>query len=130
MHALNATSAVDRILDFFTGDMQAQIRAQLAEMLLMVFAQRLVKRADGNGRVIAWETMSQSLRVKNAIREGRTHMLRAMAQGNQDDLIPMEKSLADLVASGAVHRDEALRFAGSPDYLDDLIRVRRERHKA
>lgn len=130
MHALNATSAVDRILDFFTGDMQAQIRAQLAEMLLMVFAQRLVRRADGNGRVIAWESMSQSLRVKNAIREGRTHMLRGMAQGNQDDLIPMEKSLAELVASGAVHRDEALRFAGSPDYLDDLIRIRREHHKA
>lgn len=130
MHALNATAAVDRILDFFTGDTQAQIRAQMAEALQLVFAQRLVKRLDGNGRALAWESMSQSLRVKNAIREGRTHMLRGLMQGNQDDLIPMEKSLADLVASGAVARDEAARFAGSAEYLDDLVKIRKERgHK-
>lgn len=130
MHALNSTAAVDRILDFFTGDMQAQVRSQLAEMLLMVFAQRLLKRADGNGRVIAWESMSQSPRVKNAIREARAHMLRGLAQGNQGDLIPLEKSLADLVVSGTVMREEAMRFAGSPEYLDDLIRIRREQHRA
>lgn len=130
MHALNSTAAVDRILDFFTGDMQAQVRSQLAEMLLMVFAQRLLKRADGNGRVIAWESMSQSPRVKNAIREARAHMLRGLAQGNQGDLMPLEKSLADLVVSGTVMREEAMRFAGSPEYLDDLIRIRREQHRA
>ena len=127
MHSLNATAAVDRILDFFSGDMQAQVRAQLAEALQLVFAQRLVKRLDGAGRALAWESMSQSLRVKNAIREGRTHILRGLMQGNQDDLVPMEKSLADLVAAGTVARDDAARFASSPDYLDDLVRIRKEK---
>ncbi len=127
MHALNATAAVDRILDFFTGDMQAQVRAQLAEAMQLVFAQRLLKRIDGNGRALAWEAMSQSLRVRNAIREGRTHILRGLMQGNQDDLVPMEKSLAELVAGGVVARDEAVRYASSADYLDDLVKVRRER---
>ncbi|MBI1948644.1 MAG: PilT/PilU family type 4a pilus ATPase [Deltaproteobacteria bacterium] len=127
MHALNATAAVDRILDFFTGDMQAQVRAQLAEALQLVFAQRLLKRVDGNGRALAWESMSQSLRVRNAVREGRTHILRGLMQANQDDLVPMEKSLADLVAGGVVARDEALRYASAPDYLDDLVKVRKER---
>lgn len=126
MHALNATAAVDRILDFFTGDMQAQVRAQLAEALQLVFAQRLLKRFDGNGRALAWEAMSHSLRVRNAIREGRTHILRSLMQGNQDDLVPMEKSLADLVASGVVTREEAAHYAASADYLDDLIKVRKE----
>ena len=130
MHALNATAAVDRILDFFSGDMQAQIRAQLAEAVQLVFAQRLLKRIDGNGRALAWESMSQSLRVRNAIREGRTHMLRGLMQSNQDDLVPMEKSLADLVATGVVAREEAARYATSVEYLDDLVKIRRERsHK-
>ena len=44
-----------------------------------------------------------------------------------DDLVPMEKSLAELVASGTVPRDEAARYSSSPEYLDDLIKVRRER---
>jgi hypothetical protein len=56
--------------------------------------------------------------------------LRGLAQGNQGDLIPLEKSLADLVVSGTVMREEAMRFAGSPEYLDDLIRIRREQHRA
>jgi Tfp pilus assembly pilus retraction ATPase PilT len=85
-----------------------------------------VRRADGEGRVLAWEAMNSSLRVKNAIRESRTHMLRGLAQGNQDDLIPIEKSLADLIVAGLIRRDQALRYCSSPDYLDDLVRVRRE----
>jgi twitching motility protein PilT len=129
LHTLNATAAIDRILDFFTGDMQAQVRAQLAESLQLVFAQRLLRRADGNGRVLAWEAMTNSLRVRNAIRDSRTHMLRGLAQANSDDLIPMEKSLADLLGSGVITREEAMRWTTSPDYLDDLVRIRREQHK-
>jgi hypothetical protein len=48
-------------------------------------------------------------------------------QANQDDLVPIEKSLAELVAGGVVARDEAARYASSAEYLDDLVKVRRER---
>jgi twitching motility protein PilT len=129
MHATSATTAVDRILDFFQGETQSQVRAQLAESLELVFSQRLVRRADGEGRVLAWEAMHSSIRVKNAIRDSRTHMLRALAQGNQDDLIPIEKSLADHIVSGLIRREQALRYCTSPDYLDDLVRVRREQRQ-
>lgn len=126
MHAMSATTAVDRILDFFTGETQSQVRAQLAESLELVFSQRLVRRADSEGRVLAWESMSSSIRVKNAIRESRVHLLRGLAQGNHDDLVPIEKSLADHIVAGLIRRDQALRYCSSPDYLDDLVRVRRE----
>jgi twitching motility protein PilT len=129
MHANNATAAVDRIIDFFTGDAQAQVRAQLSETLLAVFSQRLLRRAGKPGRLLAWELMAQSVRVKNAIRESRVHLLRGLMQGNHDDLIPMEMSLADLVASGDVDLSEASRYADSPSYLEDLVKVRRERRK-
>src|SRR3990170_2875228 len=47
LHSLNATAAVDRIVDSFPANQQPQIRAQLAEALLLVFSQRLLKRANG-----------------------------------------------------------------------------------
>src|SRR3990172_2477217 len=62
LHSMNATAAADRIIDAFPANQQAQIRAQLAESLLLVFSQRLLKRANGSGRVLAWEKMATSLR--------------------------------------------------------------------
>ena len=67
------------------------------------------------------------MRVKNAIREGRAHILRSLMQGNQDDLIPLEKSLSELVAAGTVSFEDAARFASSVEYLDDLVKVRKDR---
>ena len=101
----------------------------MSESLLLVLSQRLVKKSHGGGRVLAWEAVRQSQRVKNALREGRAHVLRTLMQGNHDDLVPIEHSLADLVAGNVVTREEALRWSEQPDYLDDLIRARREKRE-
>ncbi len=124
MHALNATAAVDRIVDLYPGEQQHQVRAQLSESLLLVFSQRLVRRARGAGRVVAFERMSTSLRVRAAIREGRTHALRGYMQANHEELGSIDQSLAPLVAAGTITRDEARKYADAPAYLDDLLRAR------
>jgi twitching motility protein PilT len=124
MHSTNATTAVDRLLDMFAAGQQGQIRAQLAESLLVVFSQRLLRRAGGTGRVLAWERMSASPRVRNAIREGKTHLLRGMMQTNLEELVSMDSTLAELVTSGKVGLDEALKHADSPTYLQELLKVR------
>ncbi len=124
MHSMNATAAVDRIIDIFPSGQQSQVRAQLADCLLAVFSQRLLRRASGNGRVLAWERMSASLRVRNAIREGKVHLLRGMMQTNVEELVSIDWNLAELVASGTVKYEEALKYADSATYLNELLRVR------
>ncbi len=124
MHSNNATAAVDRIIDIFPPAQQSQVRAQLADCLLAVFSQRLLRRASGSGRIMAWEKMSTSLRVRNAIREGKVHVLRGMMQTNVEELVSIDWTLAEHVASGRVKYEEALKYADSPNYLNELLKVR------
>ena len=124
MHSNNATAAVDRIIDIFPPVQQSQVRAQLADCMQVVFSQRLLRRASGSGRILAWEKMSTSLRVRNAIREGKVHVLRGMMQTNVEELVSIDWTLAEFVASGRVKYDEALKYADSPTYLNELLKVR------
>jgi twitching motility protein PilT len=124
MHSNNATAAVDRIIDVFPPVQQSQVRAQLADCMQVVFSQRLLRRASGSGRILAWEKMSTSLRVRNAIREGKVHVLRGMMQTNVEELVSIDWTLAEFVASGKVKYEEALKYADSPTYLNELLKVR------
>lgn len=124
LHSNSATAAVDRIIDAFPGNQQIQIRVQLAEALLLVFSQRLLRRASGSGRVLAWEKMSSSSRIRNAIREGKVAQLRGMMQSNLEELVSIDWTLADLVSSGKVKYEEACKFADNISYLNDLLKVR------
>ncbi len=124
LYAMNATAAVDRIVDVFPGSQQPQVRAQLAECLQLVFAQRLLKRSGGPGRVLAWERMSTSLRVRNAIRDGKVHQLRGMMQTNAEELVSIDWTLADLVVAGKVRYEEGVKFADNMNYLNELLKVR------
>lgn len=124
LHSMNSTTAVDRIVDGFPAGQQSQVRAQLAECLLLVFSQRLLKRAGGAGRVLAWEKMATSLRVRNAIREGKAHQLRGMMQANVEELVSIDWTLAELIVAGKVKYEEAVKFADNLIYLNELLKVR------
>ncbi|MEW6719583.1 MAG: PilT/PilU family type 4a pilus ATPase [Thermodesulfobacteriota bacterium] len=124
LHSLNATAAVDRIIDGFPAGQQQQVRSQLAECLQLVFSQRLLRRAGGSGRVLAWEKMATSVRVRNAIREGKVHQLRSMMQTNVDELVSIDWTLAELVTAGKVKYEEALKYADNLNYLNELLKVR------
>ena len=124
MHALSATATVERLIDMFPGDQQSHVRTQIAESLLLVVSQRLVRRATGRGRVPAVEKLANSNRVKNAIREGKVHQLRGMMQGRCEEFESIDDSLAGLVTSGTVRLEEAQRWADSASTLAEVVRVR------
>lgn len=124
LHAQTTTNAIDRIVDIFPGHQQNQIKAQLAESLLMVFCQRLVKSASGQGRVLAWEKMGTSSRVRTAIREGKSHTLRGMMQTNVEELVSIDWSLAELVAAKKIKQEEATMFCDNEHYFRELLKVR------
>jgi len=124
MHSLSATAAVDRVIDMFPGDQQNQVRAQIAESLLLVLSQRLVRRARGTGRVLAIEKLATSIRIKNAIREGKVHQLRGMMQGRGEEFESIDESLAGLVLSSKVRLEEALKWADNAHNLGEMVRLR------
>jgi twitching motility protein PilT len=124
LHSMNATAAVERLVDSFPANQQSQMRAQLAECLLLVFSQRLLKRANGQGRVLSWEKVATSLRVRNAIRDGKVHQLRGMMQTNAEELVSVDWNLADLVVAGKVRYEEAVKFSDNLTYLNELLKVR------
>lgn len=124
MHSLNATTAINRLIDAFPDDQRHQTRAQLADALLLVLSQRLVRHVSGRGRVLAYEKVATSLRVRNAIREDKVHTLRQLVQSNLEELTSIDVRLAELVATEQVTLQEAGKWADDPRYLAELVRVR------
>jgi twitching motility protein PilT len=121
LHTNTAISTVDRIIDQFPADRQAQIRAMLAVSLRGVIAQTLCKRVGG-GRVAAMEVLVSSHAVANLIREGKTFQLTSVMQtqrqaGNQT----MNDALLQLVQSGVVTPQEALAKAIDRHTLRGMI---------
>lgn len=108
MHTATAITTVDRIVDLFPSDQQAQVRTGLAETLRGVMAQTLCRR-QGGGRVAAVEVLIVNSAVSNLIREAKTaQLMNVMQTGRQLGNQTLDSQLARLVKSGRVSFDEAL----------------------
>jgi twitching motility protein PilT len=107
LHTTDAVQTVDRAIDIFPTHQQQQIRMQLSVNLLGVISQILVRRADGRGRVAAFETLVAISSVRNHIRERKTHQIASVIQtGAQHGMMTLDQSLAHLVRSGVVAFEE------------------------
>ena len=122
LHTTDAMSTIDRIVEVFPPHQQMQVRMQLSGNLLGVLSQVLLKRADGNGRIVAYEMMLTNAAIRNLIREGKTSQLgSAIQMGMKLGMMPLNHSLAELVAKKLVTPDEALTHTDSPDELKALL---------
>ena len=96
LHTSGAARTVSRIIDMFPGDEKSYIRSQLAESLLWVVWQDLIKKEDGE-RVVATEVMIKNTAIENMIREDHVHQIDgAIETGKADGMIPMARYLAYL----------------------------------
>ncbi len=108
LHTNTAPSTVDRIIDQFPADRQAQIRTMLSESLKAVVTQTLCKKIGG-GRVAAREVMLTNGAVSNLIREGKTYQLASVMQtGRGQGMQTMNDALLELVRKKLVSPAEAL----------------------
>ena len=115
LHTNNAIRTVNRILGVFPPNQQEQIRTMVSESLRAVVSQRLVSRADGNGRVPALEVLVANKAVGNLIRENKTFQIRSVLQtGASHGMCLLDASLTELVKKGIVTREEALKHADEP----------------
>ena len=119
LHTNSAVQAVDRIIDVFPPYQQNQIRTQLSFSLLAIISQRLLPRADGQGRVPAVEILRNMPSVANLIREGKTQQIASIIETHAKvGMQTMDSVLKDLYRRGVITRDVALKFVTSPRTLD------------
>ncbi len=114
LHTNDAPQTLDRIVDVFPAQAQAQVRVQLASSLTGIICQRLVPRVGG-GLVAAYELLLGTPAVRNLVREGKTRQLRnVMLMGRGEGMTTLEQSLINLVAAGVVTREAAAARACIP----------------
>lgn len=122
LHTTDAVQTVDRIIDVFPTHQQQQVRMQLSVNLVAVLSQVLVKRADGKGRVPAFETMEAIPAIRNLIREAKTHQIGSIIQtGSRRGMWTLDQHLADLVIRNVADPQDARSKAGNPLEFDELV---------
>ena len=102
LHTQDVTSSVNRIVDGLQQNQQL-VRSQIAESLAVVASQRLLARADGQGRVAAYEVLVATDAVRHLIREGQVHQLQSYLQtGARNGMVTMEESVKSLRRTGII----------------------------
>jgi twitching motility protein PilT len=121
LHTNSAAQTIDRIIDSFPSDQQAQIRIQLGGSLAAIFSQRLVPRTSG-GLVPAYELLINNNAVANLIRDKRTHEINSVIETSSGEgMIDLNQSLAALVRAGEITVDNAFLYSNNPKTLEKLI---------
>jgi len=114
LHTVNATQSVDRIIDVFPGDQRSQIRVMVAESIVGVISQQLVKTADNKGRVAAVEILAATTPVRSMIRESKTFQLTSVMQtGRTLGMQLMDEALLKLLQDKKITYQTALDRAES-----------------
>jgi len=118
LHTLDATETINRIIAVFPPHQQKQIRLQLASVLKAVISQRLMPKADGQGRAPAVEVMVSTAYIRDGIVDKeKTHLIHgAIAAGtSQYGMQTFDQSIFGLFKQGLVSYEEALRWASNVD---------------
>ncbi|MFZ5572242.1 MAG: PilT/PilU family type 4a pilus ATPase [Thermodesulfobacteriota bacterium] len=111
VHADTATSIIERVVNMFPSHQQTLTRNMLADSLLLSISQRLLPNKKKTGRVLALESLVNSYRIKNMIRESKTHQIRAQMQIGSEDFTPLDASLAELYKTGQIDYEDGLIYA-------------------
>ncbi len=126
LHTSSAAQTIDRIIDVFPEGQQQQIRVQLANSLVAVFAQTLLPRLQANGskkgRVMAQEIMLVTPAISNLIREAKAAQIYSTIQMNQGlGMQTLEMSLANLHREGKITLEDAMARSSRPEELKRLM---------
>ncbi len=108
LHTISASKTVDRIIEVFPADQQAQIRATLADALRAVISQTLFKRIDQKGRVAALEILIATHAVRNLVREGKTYQIPSVIQtGKKYGMQSLDDAIMDYLKKGWISAEDA-----------------------
>ncbi|MFN3330585.1 MAG: type IV pilus twitching motility protein PilT, partial [Pyrinomonadaceae bacterium] len=123
LHTNSAASTINRIIDVFPAEQQAQIRVQLSMVLEGILCQTLLPKASGDGRVLALEILVPNSAIRNLIREDKIHQIYSMMQAGQEKygMQTLNQSLATLYHKRLITLETAMSRSSNPDELKELI---------
>jgi twitching motility protein PilT len=128
LHTIDAPQSIHRIIDVFPPDQQRQVRLQLSEVIEAVLSQTLLPRVGG-GRVGAFEIMLANSVIRRLIRDDKVHEISATIEmGTPEGMQTMDQALAQLVLSGNVAKEEALRKSSHPIKFNELLQNTNKAH--
>jgi len=119
LHTKGCANSIDRVIDAFPAEQQAQIRIQLASVLRSVVCQQLLPDRDGNC-IPVFEILHSSNAVRNLIRDGKTHQLPStISSSSNEGMVSMDQSIWNLYQNGIITKETALDFA---DNVEQMLR--------
>ena len=108
LHTNSAAQTIDRIIDTFPPEQQGQVKLQLSGCIIGIISQRLLPRADADGRVAAFEILIGTPPIQALVRDGKTSQLTSvMETGYKDGMITMRRSLEELLEKGMIFEEDA-----------------------
>jgi len=141
LHTTDASNTVNRIIGIFPKSEEHVIRTRLAQAFRYIVSQRLLPRADGNGRVAAVEILKATPRSREYIEQGESEgktLLEAMNDGELEGMQHFDLVIERMIRSGVVTQESGLAFATNPSNLllrlsglgtsDDMVSRREERN--
>ena len=116
LHTVDASESINRIIDFFPTHQQAQARAMIAGTLKGIVSQRLVRTADGNGRVATAEILVMTGRVHDMIIDPKLtgQLPEVIAEGSYYGMQTFDQHLMQHLQAGRITMEEAMHVATSP----------------
>ncbi len=121
LHTNDAVQTINRIIDIFPSQFQAQIRVQLSFVIQAVFSQQLIPKVSGKGRVLACEIMIATPAIRSLIREAKAHQVYSAIQtGLKEGMQTMNMSLVDLYSRNLISYENVWRTT-APEDLERLL---------
>ncbi len=117
LHTKGTVNTIDRIVDSFPSEQQAQVRTQLSMVLRTVVSQQLLPGVSGN-LVPAFEIMHMNNAIKSLIRDNKSHQINnAIASGANEGMLAMDQSILNLCQSGQISKETAMVYADNAEQM-------------
>jgi len=122
LHTRSAYQTITRILDSFSWEDKNQIRMQLADSLVAVFSQRLLKTNDGTWVRLAKEILVKNAAIANLIRENDLHQIPSVIQmWQREGMQLLETDIIKLIQWGVISEEEGLKFSNNPKLIKESL---------
>jgi len=141
LHTTDASKTVNRIIGIYPKSEEHVIRTRLAHAFRYIVSQRLLPRADGNGRIAAVEILKATPRSREYIEQGESEgktLLEAMNDGELEGMQHFDQVIERMIRSQVITQESGLAFATNPSNLllrlsglgtsDDMLSRREERN--
>jgi len=122
LHTRSAYQTITRILDSFSWEDKTQIRLQLADSLIAVFSQRLLRTNDGTWVILAKEILVKNNAIANLIRENDLHQIPSVIQmWSREGMQLLETDIVSYIRKGIISEEEWLKFSNNPKLVKESI---------